>query len=218
MAKIINTQSVDKIQIDNCKGVPGKRELFKLNRQLSLLTPQEFAEKVKKGEAVCISPEDADKRVYMYTDKSGLCPQSSVQFYTEEGELMFTYPWNGQTTENIYGGEEMRYFSGLKDIREVSAFATKKGKVVIHSRGLVKDTQAIVGKELNVLQADGEYVRDVTPQFGIVYYEKSLGKDYVSKDHRLKSEYVGNCDKLFALIYMEGDAFIEHSSEHTRLC
>ena len=70
-------------------------------RNQSLL-PQEIVEEmIASGEMVCINPQ-ADKKVYMYVDRSGVCDLSCVQFYGEDNNLLFTYPWNGEHTDTHF--------------------------------------------------------------------------------------------------------------------
>lgn len=66
---------------------------LKEEREKHLLNKDQLREKIANGEAVLLNDRDAKHRVFMYIDKTN--PLCFMQIYNENGELQFTFPWNG---------------------------------------------------------------------------------------------------------------------------
>ena len=124
------------IEIKNITKKTGSKGLMSAlvaNRQLSILKPEEVKKKFEKGAVWLISDPESSKRYFVYLDKSGMSPLSQVHFYDQNGELAFTYPWNGEVNKNGSINYHPFLVENEQLLKSIDVFATPAGKIVVRS-------------------------------------------------------------------------------------
>ncbi len=126
-------------------------------RESSILSQDEVIKQIQEGKLACISKVGAYKKVYAYVAENAN-PLFKTQFYNEDGELLFTYPWNGDLKMH-YGGISGRIeFPGfeirqMRHIFKINCFATESGKIMIESTSTMAPLGPVIPsdkKEVNV--------------------------------------------------------------------
>lgn len=118
---------------------PEQLEVYKANRQKSVIAKENFNQMLREGKLVQINPAGSNKPVYMYNAKMDLNnPYAhdlyAVQFYTAQGDLIMTYPWNGETA-NYYRSEEIEFVDRYgESLKGIAVSATTDGSILIQTK------------------------------------------------------------------------------------
>lgn len=191
-------------------------------RNKQILTPEELTDKItKKSNLVkCLNPE-SDKKVFVYFSKEGEETDTPIHLYNSEGELIMTFPWNGNI--NLEGkyykckyvdNSLSKYSYGpviLPSIKEFKLTATESGNIFINS--VRKAPGEIAEVAFTQFNYEGKPNRIHMPGFDAsMYPNKEVAnevKDYLSKN---KSDGI-----VFAGALIGGDAFLEYGKKHSYL-
>ena len=144
---------------------PEQLEVYKANRQKSVISKQNFNQMLREGKLVQVNPKGSNKPVYMYNAKMDLNnPYAhdlyAIQFYTAQGDLIMTYPWNGETART-YRNEEIEFVDRYGDaLKGIAVAATTDGSILIQTkeqetRGPLINPSFEVGKPVVYQAAEG---------------------------------------------------------------
>lgn len=118
---------------------PEQLEVYKANRAKSVIAKSNFAQMMREGKLVQINERGSKKPVYMYNAKMDLNNPYAhdiygVQFYTAEGDLIMTYPWNGEVSRS-YGRDEIEFVDRYGEaLKGVAVSATTEGSILIQTK------------------------------------------------------------------------------------
>ena len=118
---------------------PEQLEVYKINRAKSVIKKADFQQMMREGKLIQINERGSKKPVYMYNAKLDLNnPYAhdlySVQFYSAEGDLIMTYPWNGETTRT-YSRDEILFVDRYGDaLKGIAVSATSEGSILIQCK------------------------------------------------------------------------------------
>ena len=186
-------------------------------REISLLSRSELSTKISKGEAICLNPESTGHRVYVYIDNENVCPLAKVHFYDEKGDVMFTYPWDGNCEKH---GENYTLVTndhqplcGLDNsdlIYSLQLTATEKGRIAIRSKEhggsapiMPRDFYAF-----SIYRNTGNEDRI----WGAVNWTGYQGTKPGDKGESSEPDY---CQSWMQAIATDGDKLIDHALEHS---
>lgn len=183
-------------------------------REKSILSVDQLREKLIKGEASVLNPK-ANSMVYMYIANETKCPMSKVQFYDSTGELICTYPWNGNheiygvirntngKLENAYRVLSSKNFPyNYTDISDLQVTTTPNGKIVLRQNEyVIQPPLKSEYKWRGLVLSDG---KEYHYQFGAIEIDNYEGT-------KLSNESISNRDENWAnLMENEGDKFMEY--------
>jgi len=78
------------------------REMIASRKVATELSKEDFESKRKSGEIVCLNGDGASSPVYLYQLTDIDQEMYRFAFYDKDGQLMFTFPWNGDLDSRIY--------------------------------------------------------------------------------------------------------------------
>ena len=99
-------------------------------RENSILTREQVKEKLKTGEVKVLNP-NAEFKTAVYVCPNEECKLSKVHFYNANGELLFTYPWNGLVYDNGYYGFSTGLEKTISNLAEMQLTTTPMGRIVL---------------------------------------------------------------------------------------
>ncbi len=109
-------------------------------REASILSPEDALKQIQEGKMTCISKTGAYKKVYAYVAENAE-PLFKTQFYNEDGELIFTYPWNGKVNKYDYKTGRLEFLSSelrrMEHLSSINCFATESGKIMIEASAVM---------------------------------------------------------------------------------
>lgn len=193
-------------------------------RDAQILTPAKLKEKLmaKSKEVQCLNPESKNNKVFVYFSKGGEETDTPVHFYDNEGNLIMTFPFDGEIAQEgkhyraKYVDRNLSKYSHgpiiLPSIKEFRFTATESGRIFINSMrkepgGRMNDTTSL------------QYSYDGKPFFIFVggfspdeYPNKEVAnavKDYLKKNR--------SDGTLFAYAAVGGDKFVDYAKKHSRM-
>lgn len=130
-------------------------------REFSILSNNEIVEKYYQGKIECVKLDIPAchmgkffSHIFIYHDESGLSPESSFHFYTENGELLWTWPWNGAVQE--YNVLKCPFNEAVKKIDYVAIEVLDNNiKIFEYSKNLAFNGMKFEGASEGVFDIDG---------------------------------------------------------------
>ncbi len=165
-------------------------------REKAILSKSELIEKFEDNEAFCLQ-KGSGKKFYVYFDKKGVCPEAKVHFYNEDGDLMFTFPWNG----GVGRYKTLKApFNGLaKNYKRIEISCTE-------SRILVKDLAVVSHYMAPETIDENVTVFDENGKREFVFKPKSFGNYPKNSEAVINGKPVGD---LFLSASLDGDRYID---------
>lgn len=170
---------------------------------------EDFEKNIKENSLEDISPKKAQERVYMCINKE--TPLSSVQFYSQEWDLLFTYPWNGEINQNRDKTFSPVPCSGLENaisIDEIKACATESGRIAIKTHFLSISKVGLIQENISTCLYDKNGKRFYY-RLGPVATSDYPFKHLVTKPGKFK--YTD-----FDMIRKNGDTFVDYVRENSK--
>lgn len=187
-------------------------------RKESVLSKAELVEKLKCGEAAFVS-----EQVVVYVDRTNRSPMSKVHFYNLQGNLMFTYPWNGEIFKEMKLNKETLKFEykfemvdsrktsfcflkGRKEIKSLECVATDSKKIAIND--LSSDCNNEESWRFSLFTAFGKEEMFTSPASVSNYSDYHLtNKDYQERNRNWFKAIASEGDKI--LNYVSGESYIK---------
>lgn len=193
-------------------------------REAQILTPAQLRQKVKtlSKDVRCLNPESKDKKVFIYFAKGGEETDTPVHLYDNDGNLIMTFPFNGEIAKdgNHYRVKYVerglsKYTHGpiiLPSIKEFKFTATESGRIFINS--IRKETGSRMSETTQL-----EYDYDGKPIFISVvgfppeeYPNKEVAAEVI--EYLKKNKLDG---ALLAYAAIGGDKFVDYAKKHSRM-
>jgi hypothetical protein len=188
-------------------------------REKQILTRSQFInEVVSKSKLIrCLNPE-SDNKVFVYFAKEGLETDTPIHLYNNEGELIMTFPWNGEVNPSM-GKYNLEYVDRevsknahgpvvVSPVKEFKLTATESGNIFVNT---VRKGNAFNLTVQTQLDYQGKRKHVSMPSFKADQYpNKEVAgkvKEYLSKN---KDDGI-----VFAGAAFGGDAFIEYGKKNS---
>ncbi len=190
-------------------------ELLKVERDLSILSHEEFCKKLYKGEVKSVNPKhDEENPVFVYVmpvEEGKARPVYGVQFYDIAGNLLFTFPWNGSVEEKVNNKRKLYYpndmFGRKQKLEELALTSTPEGTVLLKEKDYVLQAPLVPGSVWNygIYSKANDYR---TTQIGGLVDYSNYGKE-------LPKNLKPGSNAWFKVASEEGDRFLKYSSENS---
>lgn len=102
------------------------------DREKTILSYDQIKEKINNKEIHCISKSDAENKVFLYHDKTDICPESSIHLYTETGNLIITLPWQGDDCQDFSKSPYITSDITRTTFEKLMVSATESGMIVVN--------------------------------------------------------------------------------------
>lgn len=170
---------------------------------------EKFKQETNENLLQDISPKKAQKRIFMFVDKEN--PLASLQFYSQKGEFLFSYPWNCEIEQNRDKTFTPVPCSGLEraiSIDEIKACATESGRIAIKTHFTTISTCGLIQENISTCLYD-EHGKRLRYRMGDVATSEYPFKHLVTKSGKFK--YTD-----FDMIRKNGDTFVDYVREHSK--